>query len=289
MDYTHSVAPYRYLIHYGIKGQKWGERRWQYEDGSLTPEGRIHYGVGEPRLHRINQRHAPAKKFKEYDKNQYNDDMDDGRIRKIAQMKLHNMTSKLSNDIHNFERDKESGLRVQKGQHDMWDDMESANPSRFKKVPGSMSNCVLSSIAYDLRRRGFDVSAKVSSSGYDDKDLMAVYKNPKAQRLEMPNPPRPMDNSDWVARKTNDFVKRADEIMNSQPEGSRGMIGFDWWDSLGGHQAAYEIKNGNCIVVDAQTGNAYPLSHYARYSQSMDFFRTDNLDVNYDVAKHAVV
>lgn len=34
-----------YLIHYGVPGQKWGYRRWQYEDGSLTPEGYEHYGL----------------------------------------------------------------------------------------------------------------------------------------------------------------------------------------------------------------------------------------------------
>lgn len=28
-----------YLIHYGILGQKWGVRRFQNEDGTLTPEG----------------------------------------------------------------------------------------------------------------------------------------------------------------------------------------------------------------------------------------------------------
>ena len=36
-----------YLVHYGVKGQKHGERRYQNPDGSLTPEGREHYGVGE--------------------------------------------------------------------------------------------------------------------------------------------------------------------------------------------------------------------------------------------------
>ncbi len=36
-----------YLIHYGVPGQKWGDRRWQYEDGSLTPEGYEHYGYGK--------------------------------------------------------------------------------------------------------------------------------------------------------------------------------------------------------------------------------------------------
>lgn len=34
------------LYHHGIQGQKWGTRRWQNEDGSLTPEGREHYGYG---------------------------------------------------------------------------------------------------------------------------------------------------------------------------------------------------------------------------------------------------
>ena len=31
------------LCHYGIKGQKWGLRRYQYENGSYTPEGKERY------------------------------------------------------------------------------------------------------------------------------------------------------------------------------------------------------------------------------------------------------
>ena len=31
-----------YLIHYGVKGQRWGIRRYQNKDGSLTSEGRKH-------------------------------------------------------------------------------------------------------------------------------------------------------------------------------------------------------------------------------------------------------
>ena len=33
------------LIHHGIKNQKWGVRRWQNEDGTLTEAGKEHYGV----------------------------------------------------------------------------------------------------------------------------------------------------------------------------------------------------------------------------------------------------
>lgn len=37
------------LMHYGTKGMHWYERNYQNHDGSLTPEGRIHYGVGPAR------------------------------------------------------------------------------------------------------------------------------------------------------------------------------------------------------------------------------------------------
>lgn len=34
------------LQHWGIRGMKWGVRRYQNKDGSLTPEGRVRYGDG---------------------------------------------------------------------------------------------------------------------------------------------------------------------------------------------------------------------------------------------------
>lgn len=33
-----------FLIHYGVTGQEWGKRRYQNYDGTLTEEGKIHYG-----------------------------------------------------------------------------------------------------------------------------------------------------------------------------------------------------------------------------------------------------
>lgn len=41
-----------YLMHHGTKGQKWGIRKYQNEDGTLTAEGRQRYGIGD-KLRRV--------------------------------------------------------------------------------------------------------------------------------------------------------------------------------------------------------------------------------------------
>ena len=44
----YGITPFgNVLVHHGVKGQKWGVRKWQYPDGSLTAAGRVHYGYGK--------------------------------------------------------------------------------------------------------------------------------------------------------------------------------------------------------------------------------------------------
>ena len=57
-----------YIAHHGVKGQKWGERQYQNADGSLTPAGRIHYGVGNARVSSSGEGHGTARVKKTQEK-----------------------------------------------------------------------------------------------------------------------------------------------------------------------------------------------------------------------------
>ena len=49
------------LMHFRTKGSKNGERRYQYEDGTLTPLGREHYGIGPPREKKADDKKSGSK------------------------------------------------------------------------------------------------------------------------------------------------------------------------------------------------------------------------------------
>lgn len=55
-----------YLAHHGIKGQKWGVRRFENEDGTLTAAGKKRYQAQEAYVKSYNK-YKEAKKFKKSD------------------------------------------------------------------------------------------------------------------------------------------------------------------------------------------------------------------------------
>lgn len=63
MSYSLITYP-EYLEHYGIKGQRWGVRRFQNPDGSLTAAGKEHYSVGSRADRAFNKQYNKLVKLK---------------------------------------------------------------------------------------------------------------------------------------------------------------------------------------------------------------------------------
>lgn len=87
------------LYHHGIKGQEHGVRRYQNEDGSLTPLGRIHYGYGQIKERRAQRKEERRKRAELKAKNRPKDisEMSDEELRTaIARKNLENEYKKAS-------------------------------------------------------------------------------------------------------------------------------------------------------------------------------------------------
>lgn len=65
MVYIRQSTEDTYLEHHGIKGQRWGVRRYQNEDGSLTEAGRKHMAKKDERWARKNADKIEKKAYKQ--------------------------------------------------------------------------------------------------------------------------------------------------------------------------------------------------------------------------------
>lgn len=91
-----------FLAHYGIKGQEWGKRRFQNEDGSLTPEGRKRYGLKPDYSNLTDQQLREAISTKRT-QNQYVDMMTaDARKKRQELSELLNATSSVAGQAVNI-------------------------------------------------------------------------------------------------------------------------------------------------------------------------------------------
>lgn len=81
------------LQHFGIKDMHWGVRRYQNPDGSLTPEGREHYGYG-PAREGDDEDSAPRSRYSdEYIRSRLNKDRD---VRELSNKEIQDIVNRLN-------------------------------------------------------------------------------------------------------------------------------------------------------------------------------------------------
>lgn len=86
------------LYHYGIKGQKWGVRRYQNEDGTLTEEGKAHYSTSSSDTKQNNKQKSKQKNSSSKESNNQNKtsskETDSVNSRTLAGKKIEDLTDK---------------------------------------------------------------------------------------------------------------------------------------------------------------------------------------------------
>lgn len=100
---------YYELYHHGILGQKWGVRRYQNKDGSLTAAGRKHVGIGEksgggPKLFKLKKAKINGKDITpkkqivkaEEDKEENKDLFDDNKPKTIDEMSTKDLQDRIN-------------------------------------------------------------------------------------------------------------------------------------------------------------------------------------------------
>lgn len=93
------------LYHSGILGMRWGRRRWQNEDGSLTEAGRIHYGYGQQRE---SNRHQEKMSDNEYKSTRSAERMNRDNAKRDVRLKQLEVEKVRASDELNRQKDKSS-------------------------------------------------------------------------------------------------------------------------------------------------------------------------------------
>jgi len=182
-------------------------------------------------------------------------------------------------------------------------------------TPGTKVNCRRCTFAYELRRRGYDVAATRTTTGYGQnagglfnavdvegknvstgkfgmmKNLATeVYK--KQVDDETPTPLLDLAQNFGAGAKTPiDMIPGQGgssifDALRKQPNGARGEVVVSWLNG-GAHSMAWEVVNGKPVIFDTQTRKTHleidsSWKKMGSIIGSAGFTRLDNVDLDYD-------
>lgn len=308
-----------YLQHYGILGMKWGVRRFQNKDGTLTARGKRRYDSDpsnddEPSKTSEKKRFQLTEKQKTWIKrgalaagvllaayglyklNQLNvtKQVEIDKMIDEAEYKISN-----KRDWKRLDFDEALGL-VKKEKGHTWspeDDLRAINEGMYHWKKGAQNNCTFCTTAYELRRRGYDVKANFTEHGRTTSHIKDFFKNTVVETDDsvvwaldsIKFPPGFSTEARRSAKRTR-YIDMVSEKLAEYGDGARGNL-IGCYSMGGGHSIIWEVKNGKTIFRDAQTGSTYKNAKEALQffvPGKTEFFRTDNLEINRDTIREAV-
>ena len=175
-------------------------------------------------------------------------------------------------DRENAPVDGKTGIPLKTRDMSERQDLAMVNPEFRSFNDNSKNNCCLCSVAYDLRRRGFDVTAETASVGYFTEEWTRWYPKAKIERASDKNE----KGKSTIRAMANNTIK----ALEAQPDGARGTLLIQMSMYGGGHSMIYEKKNGKLRFLDGQSNTIYrfPKLFLMENARSAEYVRLDNVE-----------
>lgn len=307
-----------YLMHHGIKGQKWGVKHGPPYPLDAKEHKQVVKGAGtssKPKAKSESKQKSKDGLFVEL----YLVGLGLSALsaayvkaRKAIGNRTDNKIEEKFNELINnkdteAKYDKKTGFKLKDREMTEKEDLKAANPLRSNDTytKSTRYNCVYCSHAYELRRRGFDVMAKLSKEPVSTEKIFGVY--PKAKPvlfdpfecfdLDDKGRPNGFVKIKNVAKAKERYAKARNEIKKqfrnlASEEGSRGYLSIQWRNG-GGHLTTYFVKDGKVKIADPQSGKILTFNEEYLDKVICGFaIRTDNIknsDINFEEIKRYVV
>lgn len=301
-----------YLIHYGIKGQKWGEK-----NGPPYPLGKSQLSYSEKQAMPIRGRikikrdisKLSANARKGYDSlttddiKNFIDDTYFSTGNRLKDAGL-NFTADLVKNTKKLNRlldeyDERTGLPLKQKELSPYEDMKAINPGYDKTVRDTnYMNCASCSMAYELRRRGYDVMASQNSK---HKDLMFI----SAFFDSIVDFDHPIDKNKSMfseAKSAKEAKQDMLDILKHSKNGDRGFVVYSYTPKNSksplAHMLNYEIINNKFVLLDSQSNVSYDTidsflddhlrKNGARLNTLRTYGNTQNYNIDYNAARFAI-
>lgn len=203
-----------------------------------------------------------------------------------------------------------SALGIERGKPMTHEEADKMRPNpHFKEDIAHQTNCQCSVMAYELRRRGWDVEA-FGNTKEKNTVPFALSKKPFYAWLDANgNPPIAKDfglgkeaiytqkNGVIGIRRDKATIERwKNNVMDSMKEPGRYQLRWSWKNSNSGHTVVAErFEDGSLLVHDAQSGKPMKLDWFfwnqkinVSIKGGVSVLRIDNLQPNIDVLRGAV-
>ena len=250
------------LQHHGILGQKWGVRRFQNKDGSLTKAGKERIQNKDNSSSKVDKEKTQNKQtadefINERMGNKITSNVTGGgeefiayAVSIVSYVALMKGVSKISEKISRKnclkeldelkeDRDIESFDKAPKLRSKMSPDksMKVTNPDY--PDDGTTMNCTFCTTALALREKGYDVKAtKLTDGMYSDDFFKTTFNSPEVKVSKKTTPTSLLDD------------------LSANGEGSYGNLTVRWKYG-GGHSVFWKVENGETHIYDGQNGKEY--------------------------------